>query len=74
VAIPRSFGFFVYLIDQAVLSNAGGAFVNLGGTTQFRLYFKKDDDNDSIADLVKFYSGNASAGNRPKLIVEYYVP
>ena len=59
---------------SAVLSSTGASFVNLSGTTQFRLYFTKDDDNDHIADFVKLYSGNASAANRPKLIVEYYVP
>jgi len=59
---------------SAVLNSTGASFVNLSGTTQFRLYFSKDDDNDSIADFVKFYSGNASVGNRPKLIVKYYVP
>ena len=59
---------------NAVLSSAGASFVNLSGTTQFRLYFATDDDNDGIADFVKFYSGNASATNRPKLVVTYYVP
>jgi RHS repeat-associated protein len=56
---------------SAVLNNAGKANINLGGTTQFRLRFVKDDDNDHIADYVKFYSGNAPAANRPQLVITY---
>jgi hypothetical protein len=44
---------------------------NLGGVTQFRLRFSKDDNNDSGADFLKLYSGNAGAANRPQLIIEY---
>jgi hypothetical protein len=50
------------------------SFVNKTGSTQFRLYFSKDDNNDNAADYMKFFSGNAPAGSRPQLIVEYYVP
>jgi predicted outer membrane repeat protein len=50
-------------------------FVNLAGLTQFRLYFKLDDDNDLAADYLAFYSGNASmASLRPKLVITYYLP
>jgi len=49
-------------------------YVNLTGTTQFRVRFTKDDNDDLGADYVRFYSGNASAVYRPQLIVEYYVP
>ncbi len=51
------------------------AYINKAGLTQFRLRFATDDNNDSGADFLAFYSGNASAAaNRPRLIVEYYVP
>jgi hypothetical protein len=59
---------------SAILSEAGRAYVNPNGATQFRLYFTKDDNDDMGADYMKFYSGNAAAANRPQLIVEYYVP
>jgi CSLREA domain-containing protein len=49
-------------------------FINLTGSTQFRLRFKTDDDNDAVADIIKFYSGDAPAANRPVLVIEYYVP
>jgi len=48
--------------------------VNLTGTTQFRLLFTLDDNNDSSADYMKFYSGGAAAANRPQLVIQYYMP
>ncbi len=51
------------------------SFINRTGTTQFRLRFVTDDNNDNGADYMKFFSGDtATAGNRPTLIIEYYVP
>lgn len=47
-------------------------YVNKFGTTQFRLRFNKDDNNDAGADYFKFYSGNSVY--KPVLIVEYAVP
>jgi hypothetical protein len=38
------------------------------------LRFSLDDNNDAGADVIKFYSGEAAASNRPQLIVQYYVP
>jgi hypothetical protein len=49
-------------------------FVNKAGVTQFRLRFTLDDNDDLAADLIRFFSGNAPAANRPKLIVQYYIP
>jgi hypothetical protein len=50
-------------------------YVNLTGTTQFRLRFQKDDNDNGIADFVRFFSGNyATASSRPTLIIEYTVP
>jgi hypothetical protein len=49
--------------------------INLTGTTQFRLRFQKDDNDDLGADYMKFFSGNyATASARPTLIIEYTVP
>ncbi len=46
-----------------------------GGLTQVRLYFKLDDNNNTTANYLGLYSGNAvSAGDRPRLVIEYYVP
>jgi hypothetical protein len=49
--------------------------INLTGTTQFRLYFATDDNDDLSADYIKFFSGNASnSSDRPALTIEYYLP
>jgi hypothetical protein len=49
--------------------------INRIGTTQFRLRFVKDDNDDGAADYLKFYSGNyATATARPTLVIEYYLP
>ncbi len=49
-------------------------YINLAGTTQFRLRFTKDDNDDLGADYMKFYSGNAGINTQPMLVIEYYVP
>lgn len=60
---------------SAAISTKARLLINLTGTTQFRLRFMLDDNNDHSADNAFFYSGNATTlANRPKLIVEYYVP
>lgn len=60
---------------SATLDPVAFPFVNLTGTTQLRLAFSLDDNDDSGADYLKFFSGNyATASYRPVLIVEYYVP
>jgi hypothetical protein len=49
--------------------------VNLTGTTQFRLCFVLDDNDDRSADYIKFFSGNVSnKASRPKLTVKYHIP
>jgi hypothetical protein len=53
---------------------SGLNYVNLTGTTQFRVRFTLDDNDDRGTDLLKLYSGNAGAVKRPVLIIEYYVP
>jgi len=56
------------------LKNIAWQYINLTGTTQLRLRFTKDDNDDLNNDYIKIYSGDAGATNRPQLIVEYYVP
>ncbi len=59
----------------AGVSNAGISFINKTGTTQFRLRFTLDDNNNHIADYVTFFSGNEpTAANHPQLLVQYYLP
>ena len=58
----------------AQLSDTNLPFISKDGTTQFRLYFSKDDNDDRNADYIKFYSGNSTSANAPQLIVTYYVP
>ncbi len=59
----------------AVMNSLGYPYVNLTGTTQFRLRFVTDDNDDMAADYMKFISGDhATAAARPTLIIRYYVP
>lgn len=59
----------------AVIGSVGYPYINKTGTTQFRLYFTNDDNNNSVADYMKFFSGNyATVSARPTLIIEYFVP
>ncbi len=57
----------------AIVGSASYPFINRAGTTQFRLRFTLDDNNDHGADYIRFYSGNAAATLRPQLIIKYYV-
>jgi predicted outer membrane repeat protein len=52
----------------------GKGYINKTGSTQLRLRYSLDDNNNSIANLLRLFSGNATATNRPQLIIEYYVP
>ena len=45
-----------------------------GGLTQIRLCSKLDDNNNALANYLSVFSGNASAANRPQLVIAYYVP
>jgi hypothetical protein len=56
------------------LQNTNLALVNKTGTTQFRVLFSKDDNDDLSADYVEFYSGNGLSSYVPQLTVTYYVP
>lgn len=59
---------------SASLAASDFVHVNLLGLTQFRLRFQIDDNNDLGLDLLRIYSGDASANLRPQLIVEYTLP
>jgi hypothetical protein len=56
------------------LTVAGLNNINKGGITQFRLYFTKDDNNNRLANSMKFVSGSGAAGSQPELIITYTVP
>lgn len=46
-----------------------------GGLTQIRLRFKLDDNNNTTANYLSLYSGNAGAApDRPQLVITYYIP
>ncbi|HEX4952414.1 MAG TPA: S8 family serine peptidase [Thermoanaerobaculia bacterium] len=58
--------------SEGSLSAAGLAAVNKTGTTQLRVYFSLDDNDDGGTDYIGYYSGdNATAANRPQLVVTY---
>ncbi len=60
---------------MCVLKGSAYQYVNRDGITQFRLRFQTFDNDDMIADLLNFWSGNAVTANyRPILLVQYYVP
>jgi hypothetical protein len=62
-------GWYTDTLNASGLSN-----LNKTGLTQLRLYFATDDNNNRVADFMKFLSGNAASGNKPTLIITYTVP
>jgi hypothetical protein len=59
----------------AVIGSAGFPYISLTGTTQFRLRFLTDSDNNNGADYMRFFSGDYSnAGARPMLVITYTLP
>lgn len=59
---------------SSLLGSGNYGLINLTGITQIRLRFSLDDNNDSGADYLKLYSGNALTSYRPRLIIQYTVP
>jgi len=58
--------------STATLNAAGLAAVNKTGTTQLRISFNLDDNDDTNNDYLGYYSGeNGTAANRPQLVVTY---
>ena len=68
--VPPSAGWYT-----ATLNSIAYPHINKLGTTQFRLRFQLDDDNDNAADYMKFFSGNyPTTTSRPLLLIQYYIP
>ena len=63
-----------YSIDLTKASAYINTLPSGSGLTQIRLRFKLDDNNNAAANILKLFSGNAAAANRPQLIITYYVP
>jgi hypothetical protein len=60
---------------SALINSSGRVYMNRTGTTQFRLSFAVDANDNYVSDYIKFYSGNhANAAVWPTLLIEYYVP
>jgi len=58
--------------SEGNLNAAGLAALDKRGTTQFRVYFDLDDNDDTGNDYIGYYSGdNKAAANRPQLVVTY---
>jgi hypothetical protein len=58
-----------------ILDKSCYQYINLTGVTQLRLRFELDDNDDQSPDFIKFYSGNDNdLSNRPRLLIDYYVP
>ncbi|HEX4952412.1 MAG TPA: choice-of-anchor B family protein [Thermoanaerobaculia bacterium] len=58
--------------SEGSLNAAGLAALNKTGTTQLRVYFNLDDNDDTGNDYLGYYSGESStSGNRPQLVVTY---
>jgi ABC-type transport system substrate-binding protein len=63
-----------YTIDLSPAKAYINKLATSAGVTQVRLRFRLDDNNNSVANYLSLYSGNAAAATRPQLILEYYVP
>ncbi len=58
--------------SEGSLNAAGLAALDKTGTTQLRVYFDLDDNDDGGNDYIGYYSGNNStSANRPQLVVTY---
>jgi len=58
------------------MSSSDFGYINLTGMTQFRLRFATEDNQNSVADALKFYSGNYAIipSYQPRLVIKYTVP
>ncbi|MGA7194979.1 MAG: hypothetical protein WBW94_15235, partial [Anaerolineales bacterium] len=59
---------------MANLNNTAYTFINLTGTTQFRLHFSLASNNNRIADYLAFYGNKSNIANQPALTVQYVIP
>jgi hypothetical protein len=56
------------------LDSAAFRYIDLYGTTQFRLRFEVDDNDDRGNDYLSFFSGDyKELSDRPQLVIEYYI-
>jgi len=55
--------------SEGSLSAAGLAAIDKTGTTQLRVSFNLDDNDDGGNDYLGYYSGEATSANRPQLVV-----
>ena len=58
------YGWFWTWLDSSAFQ-----YINLNGTTQFRLRFELDDNDDRGNDYLSYYR---DITNRPQLVIEYY--
>jgi hypothetical protein len=72
--IQNQFSGLTFSWYGAPLSSANLALINKYGITQMRVFFSKDDNDDLGDDYVKFFSGDSTSTNMPKLIISYYLP
>src|SRR5262245_7801695 len=58
--------------SEGSLNASGLAAISKTGTTQLRVYFNLDDNDDTGNDYIGWYSGdNGTSANRPQLVVTY---
>ena len=58
--------------SEGTLNAAGLSAIHTSGTTQMRIYFDLDDNDDAGNDYIGYYSGdNSNASNHPQLVVVY---
>ncbi|MFL6192570.1 MAG: M14 family zinc carboxypeptidase, partial [Thermoanaerobaculia bacterium] len=58
--------------SEGSLNASGLAAISKTGTTQLRVYFALDDNDDTGNDYIGYYSGdNTTSANRPQLVVTY---
>jgi Tol biopolymer transport system component len=63
-------GWYWTMLDSSAFS-----YINKTGTTQLRLAFQLDDNNNLRNDILLFHSGSVNdQRDRPHLLIEYYVP
>jgi hypothetical protein len=62
-----------YSLDLTGAGSSVNKLAASSGLTQIRLRFKLDDNNNALANYLSLFSGNASAAERPQLVITYYV-
>jgi hypothetical protein len=60
---------------RCIVFESAYPYINLTGTTQFKMRFATDDNDDMSADIFSFYTGDyGGLTQRPRLFVKYYIP